>query len=353
LLKKQKITMAVAGGLAITTGFVVMLVMSWDTFQGFGQVLSPAKIANPPELVRVKRQIAGVRDPDCALPAFSGEVEVIAASAYSGRVLDRQIDQSGNPAGQVDVFVDSDKPTVLLLSAYDPTIWNLHWSANTTLVGVYATGHHRQVVAGAPQGLPVILAGHDAAKEGNCPGRHLKTHELDAFSLQAIGHPVEELYALEGDALDLEIVRAAAPVKEFLTSNATPPSAFYLKDDMLAGQLGLAVAVKAGKLRPLTDADREQTMARLSAAFDKDEQMQYRATVSNGMTKEQWLEYIIPPSHSDNAYVVTGPFEYPAGLFGGHLAHFIIPDDVPKPTGDPGHSQVIDLSTGTCTGGPC
>ena len=65
MLKKQKIAMGVAGGVAITSGFVVMLAMSWDTFQGFGRVLSPAKMANPPELVRVKKQIAGMRDPEC------------------------------------------------------------------------------------------------------------------------------------------------------------------------------------------------------------------------------------------------------------------------------------------------
>lgn len=353
MLKKQKIAMAVSGGVVIAAGFVVMLIMSWDTLQGFGKVLDTEQMANPPELVRVKKQLAGERLSACSLPALPPNAEVVAAHTYAGRPLDKLIDESNHQAGLVDVYVHSDKPTVLLLSAYEPTIWNLHWSESTKLLGVYATGYHRQVVAGAPEGMPVILAGHGAAKEGNCPGRHLKTHELAAFSLQAIGHPVEELYALEGDIHDLEIVRAAAPVKEFLTWNGTPPSSFYLKDDMLAGPLGLEAAVKAGKLRPITDADREHAMAVLSAAFDKDEQMQYRATVSSGMSKEPWLEYIIPHSYSDNAYVVTGPFKYPAGLFGGHLAHFIIPEDAPAPTGDPGHSLVINLAEGTCTGGPC
>lgn len=352
MLKKQKIAMAVSGGVVIAAGFIVMVAMSWDTLQGFGKVLNTEQMANPPELVRVKRQMAGVRNPDCTLPDLPEQATVVAANTEAGRPLAHQIDKSGSPAGQVDVFVDSDKPTVLLLSAYDPTVWHLHWSAKTKLVGVYATGYHRQVVAGAPAGLPVVLAGYDATKEGGCPGRYLKTHEFDAFSQHALGRPVDELFALEyGQAL--EISDTDSPDTDFVTSSATPPSSFYRTDAPLAGRMGLDAAVAAGALRPITAADREQAMEVLSAAFDKDEEMQYHATVSNGMTKEQWLEYIIPPNHSDNAYVVTGPFEYPAGLFGGHLAHFIIPDDVPKPTGDPGHSQVIELSTGTCTGGPC
>jgi uncharacterized membrane protein len=42
-------------------------------------------------------------------------------------------------------------------------------------------------------------------------------------------------------------------------------------------------------------------------------------------------------------FVVQRPMTFPAGLHGAHLATFIVPRNVPKPYGDRGHSQVLEM----------
>ena len=45
----------------------------------------------------------------------------------------------------------------------------------------------------------------------------------------------------------------------------------------------------------------------------------------------------------DEAYVVLRQFTYPAGLYGADSATFFIPEGVPQPKGDPGHSNIYDF----------
>jgi hypothetical protein len=44
--------------------------------------------------------------------------------------------------------------------------------------------------------------------------------------------------------------------------------------------------------------------------------------------------------------VVRAPMRYPADLFGGSAARFLVPRGVPVPEGDPGHSCVRSEETG-------
>lgn len=96
---------------------------------------------------------------------------VIAAGAYSGRPLLFQIDQSGNAATQFDVAIHADKPVALLLAAYAPAIWSISWSRGTRVVAVFATGYHRQVVAGLPKETPLITSSYD--EKGACGYNYL------------------------------------------------------------------------------------------------------------------------------------------------------------------------------------
>ena len=57
--------------------------------------------------------------------------------------------------------------------------------------------------------------------------------------------------------------------------------------------------------------------------------------------------------YQDNGYVVLRPFQIPAGLYGGNSATFIVARGVPAPTGNPGHSRILDLDTGRCSGLTC
>jgi len=53
------------------------------------------------------------------------------------------------------------------------------------------------------------------------------------------------------------------------------------------------------------------------------------------------------------SYTVLKAFAIPAGLHGAHSATFFVAAGVPAPTGDPGHSQVRYIETGSCMGPSC
>lgn len=72
-----------------------------------------------------------VQKPACGFSELSlpTDFAVFAAGAYSGRKIQFQIDLSGHEGTQIDVAVNSpNKPVVLMLGAYEPTIWNIGWS---------------------------------------------------------------------------------------------------------------------------------------------------------------------------------------------------------------------------------
>jgi hypothetical protein len=50
---------------------------------------------------------------------------------------------------------------------------------------------------------------------------------------------------------------------------------------------------------------------------------------------------------------VLKPMQFPAGLYGAHSATFFVPKGVPLPTGNAGHSAVLDFNTMNCGGPLC
>ena len=55
---------------------------------------------------------------------------------------------------------------------------------------------------------------------------------------------------------------------------------------------------------------------------------------------------------SDGYFLIKKPIKrFPAGLAGAHSVTFLLDKGVPRPSGDPGHSSVVDLKTGECLSG--
>ena len=122
---------------------------------------------------------------------------------------------------------------------------------------------------------------------------------------------------------------------KLVTSGETTPESFHDKTAPLAGPPGLEDAVRKGLIRKATPADAE---AWSEAVLQNSPQRDLPPVAGQGVPK--------PPKPSIyNAYVVLGPFTYPAGLFGGNSAAFFIPRGVPRPQGNPGHSPVYDFNS--------
>lgn len=271
------------------------------------------------------------------------QFSVFAAGAYSGRKIAFQIDQSGHEGTQIDVAVNSPgKPVVLMLGAYEPTIWNIGWSRQTRIAAVLVGGYHRQAVAGLEQGTPVLNSSYD--NKGPCGYFYVTADNLaplNPLSKRVFGRAVDMVFpATNGKVVIGEPLPAGAAL---VTSGAITPESFRDKTAPIAGPAGLEDAVRKGLLRKATAADAE---AWSEAVLQNNPQRDLPPVAGQGVPRP-------PKPGLFNAYVVLKPFTYPSGLYGGHSATFLIPKGVPKPEGNSGHSSVYDFNTLNCQGALC
>ncbi|MDI9239423.1 hypothetical protein QLQ15_10960 [Lysobacter sp. LF1] len=272
-----------------------------------------------------------------ALPAAFA---VYAAGAYSGRTLDYQIDQSGHEATQIDVAVDeSATPVVLMLGAYEPTVWNIGWTPRTRILAVLVSGYHRQAIAGLPPSVPRLNSSYD--NKGPCGYFYVsqdKLGQLNPIARGMFGRPVTRVFL----AKDGFVVIGNGTTTGLVTDANQPPEQFRDREAPLAGEAGLRDAVAKGLLREARSSDLRDWQTAFDAANRRDEPPVSGATA---------------PDRSDarlhNAFVVLRPMQLPAGLYGAHSATFIVPRGVQRPTGNPGHSRVLDYNTLTCIGATC
>ena len=258
---------------------------------------------------------------------------VLATGAYSGQPSELRIDQSNRRAGRIDVNLSYAKgPVVLMLGAYEPTIWNVTWSPGTTVLGVLVGGYHRQQVVGLPSTTPVLVTTY----EGNGPCGYFYVSSdgmetLNPVAMRVFGRGVNSVYpAKDGRA----VVGDAAPLGSSFRALSTAPVApgvSFLGPVTRNKEEGLEDLIQLGLLRHATLND--------SQMFTDAMRMQGRrsAPTTAGMPETLFT----PPN---NAYVVVGGFTYPDGLYGAHSVIFLVPAGAPRPRGNPGHSSVYDFN---------
>lgn len=176
---------------------------------------------------------------------------IFAAGAYAGRTIDHQIDQSGHMATQIDVVVNHiEKPVVLMLGAYEPTVWNIGWTSDTRIIAVMVSGYHRQVIAGLDDGVPTLISTFDNG--GACGYSHVEEGRLgwlNPLAKRLFKRPVDMVYlAKEGMVTIGADVLIGAKVT---TSPLTPPESYFDKTHSLAGLPGLEDAARKGILRDI------------------------------------------------------------------------------------------------------
>ncbi|MDD2914991.1 MAG: hypothetical protein PHP70_06695 [Gallionella sp.] len=294
----------------------------------------------------IKSRENAAKEPICGFPGVKlpAEFSVFAAGAYSGRKLSFQIDQSGHEGTQIDVAVNSpNKPVVLMLGAYEPTIWNIGWTRKTRILAVLVGGYNRQAVAGLAKSTPLLVSSFD--NKGPCGFFYITPDDLaplNPLSKRVFGHPVDMVFpATNGKVVVGEPMHPGAAL---FTSHETLPESFLDKTAPIAGPTGLEDAVSKGLLRKATAADAE---AWSDAVIQNSPQRDIPPVAGQGIPKPSK-----PPIHN-NTYVVLKAFTFPAGLYGGNSAFFLIPKGVPKPEGNPGHSHIYDFNTLKCQGLMC
>ncbi len=272
---------------------------------------------------------------------FPIDISVFAAGAYSGRKLDFQIDTSGHQATQMDVVVNhSQNPIVLMLGAYEPTIWNVSWTSESKIIAVMLSGYHKQVITGLTKETPVLISTDE--NKGKCGVFYVDTDRLSSLNPIArrlFKHEVDMVYLAENG--QILIGKALSEQTQLMQSPLTKPEQY--RQEELSGIPGLEQAVSSGILRKATLEDANAWVDTISKELP---QKDIPPVAGQGVINPKRPLLL-------NAYVVLKPFTYPDGLFGGNSAVFFIPKGIAKPNGNQGHSTVYDFNTLSCLGSLC
>lgn len=294
-----------------------------------------------------KSTAEGVAASKCALreAGLPQDTIVIAAGAYSGRPSGFSIDDSSHEASQFDVAVHSDKPVALLLSAYEPAIWNIGWTKDTKVVAVFTTGYHRQVVSGLPSGTPTATSTY-TGKEG-CGYKYISNISdlawLNPKAQEIFKRNVTRVYAEPDKEGVIDIVESAKPKTDYVTSTDVRPESFKDPNKPLAGKNGLLEAVAKGRIRPATQADIEGVKKHYEALEAKKQAIKPASPPLAGNADSK-PRVRTPFLSVHGTYVVLNDFIYPAGLTAVNHSTFIVPKGTKLPTGNPGLSVVLDLN---------
>ena len=271
---------------------------------------------------------------------FPETLKVFAAGGYAGKRLDIQIDQSGHEAREMRVYVNEPGHSVaLILGAYEPTIWQVYKTEGTEIAAIYASGHYNPIISGVSEKTPVMNG-------KSCSGPSFYIDEeylpvLNPLSRQLFGQSVEKVFLAKNVEVFIGVRDDLGAYKQDV---AKPSKEYRLNDAPLAGKAGLDDAVRQGILRHATEKD-------IDAWFEYYDKTHNR-TVST--QDDEARRFFIGASRSQGSvYVILKPFQVPAGLYGAHSATFILQSGVPYPTGNLGHSTLLQMSDGVCIGPGC
>lgn len=261
-------------------------------------------------------------DPSAGLPA---DALVVAAGAHAGHELDFTIDDTNERASRFDVLVHQPgRNVVLVLGAYSPAIWNIKWSRDTRIAGVWVSGSRAAKITGLEADTPLLLSSRGS--HGPCPyfyfeGGDSRSMEQQVASvlprgvdkvIQAIdgrvyvGHTEQTPYYVQGE------VRAIDDFRD--------------RELPLAGRKGLEQLMMAGKIRRATMGDMNDYHVARSGP----------ASVSS--VAPEFRKMLQPKT-----YVILGPMIYPPALNGQDAVTFILPKGVPMPRGNRGQSTLLDM----------
>lgn len=293
---------------------------------------APVQESQPPRVVDACTQF---------LDRLPSDYVLLGGGAYEGRPLGFQIDDhSGHEATGFDVVASvAGRPVVLVLGAYEPSVWLIRHDPLTRIAGVFVTGYHRQSVAGLSADTPVLNSTHD--DNGGCGYSYLTSdniEKMDAHVRKIFGRQAE-FYHLASNG---KLLLGAGSMPAYLVQDA-PGSAEDFRDTSapLAGEAGLQDLLSKGVLRPALKSDLVawRNAQRRSQGLPP---MNVVGAQSEGSAR--------PPFRT---YVVQKEMTFPAGLYGAHAATFIVLSGVPVPRGNSGHSTVYDWNTLGCSGVLC
>lgn len=279
----------------------------------------------------------------CFDPALLKGAEVVALGAYEGGT-EVAFSFGDEPHATTTIMVGANKngaPLLLVLTAYDPVIWNLKAVPAGRIKGILVYGYHEQDVTGLTAPVPVQFSTreHTSAECGK-PVYAYKggsdLERLDGRVEMLFGKRIRRFHGAYGPEslhADLQNARRLTPMTQL--SGKTLSSSPLSRSAIPPGDAGLRVLMATGAIRPARQADINRWNAAATAASSTG----HLAPVEN--------EYL----RLEDTYVVTRKIQIPAGMYGANSASFIIPQGIAMPTDNGSHNSYW-YADGTCAGPP-
>ncbi len=287
--------------------------------------------------------------PDLAIPP---EAKIYAVGGYrGGRNLGWKIGHSHQTASLSKVVVNSpDEPVVLMLGAYDPTIWEVGWTEGTVILAVLVSGYETQGLSGLPPHIPTLVS--SVADRGPCPSFFISAkpeqrQQADELALKAFQRRPDEYLK----SADVEYVVAGRPLaagQKAFVAQALVREDFELPGAGLTGRAALEASLRAGLIRPATATEMNRWRV-------------IRTSLRRTVARVEGLPEPPPPAddyglaglNADNAFVIVDDqkFYCPEGL--PELITLFLPAGLRAPQGRLELCRLFFLDDGRCRGQAC
>ena len=128
--------------------------------------------------------------PDRCLPDLlvrRSDIVMLGMYGGGGVPMPYMLPGSSKPANVVAVAGRMTRPTMLVLTAYEATVWDLSALAGQPITAVYASGFRTQGVTGLPLDVPVVLrhwspGGASGSRADPCPDLRWSVRQYQAMS---------------------------------------------------------------------------------------------------------------------------------------------------------------------------
>lgn len=278
----------------------------------------------------------------CLSPETLAGTEIFAAGTHSGTIpTSYSIEGDDDAVDAIAVSAQrTGKPVILVLTGYAPILWDLRGMPKERLRAVLIYGEAGQAVLNEGKQVPIRFITRNAAAIAcgipfaldDYPRSHDQLNEL---LINVIGRKADHIFTNRGSgAVNLEAgfgASVSAPIHPPIQSSApiwvdpVPPRGAGIKFLLADGSIRLA--------------DPSEIAAWLKVAKPR-------------MKKQLWVsagEHL----REERTYTILKQITLPRGMYGGNLAHFIIPADVPDPVDHGSHNFYAYLKDGHCSGSPC
>lgn len=292
-------------------------------------------------------------------------VSVYAIGAKKGKPIDVSFGANRN-SYVFDLYVNSPKkPVVLILWAYEATLWKINLSEGTQLAGVIAGGYYTQIITGVSQNLPVFLthyAGH-IRTVGPCRPHRFDSNDANAhnavktYAEWVLERPVTNFHLVKNDEKgEIHLGETVNNKTVFTVMNEDANSAgmIYSSSQFYKAET-LTQGINNGMIRKATEME-INSWNKQRSAIDTEIYEETLKKLGQSKADEELRKQLVRENYGPplliiprEAYVVLNSgYTVPLGI----EEYFILPHGTKPATGGYGRSQLMDMNTMECYTGP-